>query len=108
MDFSDIPDAVAQKSPNDVVTLLCEPFHMQDMLVKRIELRLYKITRECRPYYVIVAYLEMDGHTVQMTYDEGYWKDNPLQRVADFVISQLGISSIIIRARIVLDTYLDE
>lgn len=107
MNVYDIPNAVTQKLPDDVVVILQEPLNMHDMLIKKIELHLYKLTQEDRPYDVIVVHLEMGGHTIQMTYDEGYCRYDSLQKTADFIMSQLGMSAIILRARILLDTHME-
>lgn len=108
MNVYDIPNAVTQRLPDDIVVILQEPLNMHDMLVEKIELRLYRITQEGRSYDVVVVHLEMGGHTIQMTYDEGHCRCDSLQKTADFIMSQLGMSAIILRARILLDTYMDD
>ncbi|MXY61523.1 MAG: hypothetical protein F4Y82_05380 [Cenarchaeum sp. SB0665_bin_23] len=108
MNVIDIPDVIIQKIPDDVATLLQEPLRVHDMLIKKIEFQLYRITRDNKPSYVIVAYLDMNEHTVQMTYDEGLWKEDVFTEVVNFITSQLGISAIILRARILLDAHMNE
>lgn len=108
MNVYDIPDTVTQKMPDDVATILQEPLDMHDMLIEKIELHLYRMTRDDRPYDVIVVHLEMGGHTIQMTYYEGHCRYDSLQNTADFIMSQLGMSAIILRARILLDTYMED
>lgn len=109
MNIYDVSNTIVQsKSPDDVVVILQEPFQMHGMVVNKIELRLYQTNRYNRPYHVIVAYLEMDGHIVQMTYDEGPRGDDPLRRAADFLMSHLGISALVLRARILVDTHADD
>lgn len=107
MNIYDIPNAVTQRPPDDAVVILQEPLNMHDMLIEKIELHLYKTTQEGRPHDVVVVHLEMGGHIIQMTYDEGYCRCDSLQKTADFIVSQLGMSAIILRARILLDTYME-
>jgi hypothetical protein len=79
-------------------------FKDQEFLIKRVELRLYveKIDETLGKFSLITSFVETDKGTVEMIYDEGYRGENSLNRTVKFLISNLGLSSLILRSVITL------
>ncbi len=75
--------------------------------IKNVELRLYleKTDTTHEPFSLVTSFVETDKGTVEMTYDEGYLGLNPLEKIKDFLILNLGISGIIFRSIISLESY---
>ena len=108
MRVTDVPDpGRISRRPDDVVTILERPHTLHGSTVSRMELRLYTEGDPSRPYSIITAYLEMDGHSIETIYDEGYRGDAPLQDAAAFLVSNVGPSGTILRARVALEAALD-
>jgi hypothetical protein len=95
------------RQPDDVLTLLDHgSFVEQGFTIKKIELRLFveKTDPKLGPYSLITALVETDKGEVEMVYDEGFRGENLLKRTADFILNNLGLSSIILRSVIALDS----
>lgn len=104
MHVTDVPDPrVASGDPDQAITVLDKPYALHDHAIQRMELRLYANPGG----WTITAYVEMDGHTVETTYEEGSGGDSPLQDAAEFLASSLGPAGAILRAGIVLKAALD-
>ena len=104
---TDVPDpGRIARSPDDTVTILERPYTLHGSTVSRMELRLYTEGDPGRPYSIITAYLEMDGHSIETIYDEGYRGDAPLRDAAGFLVSSVGPSGAILRARVALEAAL--
>ncbi|MEM3007885.1 MAG: hypothetical protein QXY15_07520 [Candidatus Nitrosotenuis sp.] len=91
--------------PDDTITLFDGGnFVEQDFVIKKVELRLFveKTDQKLGPYSLITALVETDKGAVEMVYDEGFRGQNALKRTADFVLNNLGLSSIILRSVIAL------
>ncbi|MEO9308999.1 MAG: hypothetical protein ABI337_01735 [Nitrososphaera sp.] len=91
--------------PNDTITLLDGGnFVEQGFIIKKIELRLFveKTDQKLGPYSLITVLVETDKGTVEMIYDEGFRGQNVLKRTANFVLNNLGLSTIILRSAIAL------
>jgi hypothetical protein len=75
--------------------------------IKNVELRLYheKTDTTLGPFSLITSFVETDRGTVEMTYEEGYLGQNPLEKIKEFLILNLGISGIIFRSIISLESY---
>ena len=55
-------------------------------------------------YSLITSLVETDKGSVEMIYDEGYRGNNALETSSKFLTENLGISSLILRSLIFLDT----
>ena len=92
----------------DKTTLLVESgnFIEQGVTVKKITLRLFveKKDPNLGDYSLITSLVETDQGDVEMIYDEGYRGENALERAATFVMNNLGLSSIILRSIIALQS----
>ncbi|MCE2508345.1 MAG: hypothetical protein J4G04_03460 [Nitrosopumilaceae archaeon] len=108
MHVTDVPDpGRISRRPDGVVTILERPYTLQGSTIHRMELRLYAEGSPGRLYSIITAYLEMDGHSIETIYDEGHRGDTPLQDAARFLMSSVGPSGAILRARLALEAALD-
>lgn len=93
------------RNPDDVVMLISSgDFIEQGFQVHTVELRLYleKMDEKLGQYSLITSFVDTDKGSVEMIYDEGFRGDNSLKRTAQFLISNLGISGLILRSIITL------
>ncbi len=98
------PDRV-NRQPNQIEILLNSvDFEEQGFLIKRVELRLYveKKDEKLGPFSLITSFVQTDNGSVEMIYDEGYRGDDSLNRAVNFLISNLGLSALILRSIIAL------
>ncbi|MDH3276863.1 MAG: hypothetical protein OEL77_00420 [Nitrosopumilus sp.] len=93
------------RTPNQTEILLSSgDFEEQGFLIKRVELRLYieKIDEKLGIFSLITSYVETNKGSVEMIYDEGYRGEDSLNRAVKFLVSNLGLSSLILRSLISL------
>ena len=94
--------------PDNSVTLLSQGNYSEHgFKIKNVELRLYleKTDEKLGPFSLITSFVETDKGTIEMTYEEGYIGLNPLEKIKEFLILNLGISGIILRSIISLESY---
>ena len=94
---------VAPVEPGESILLLDTPCMLWDVTVSRMELRLYTGCGH-NGTDLVTAYIEINGHTVEITYQTGYV--DTLENISGFLVSYLGISGVVLRAKIVLETAL--
>jgi hypothetical protein len=84
-------------------------FSEQGFLIKKIELRLFieKIDEKLGPYSLITCLVDTDKGSIEMIYEEGYHGINSLERSKELLISNLGISGLIKRSVIALESALN-
>jgi hypothetical protein len=108
MKIIDIANPQRVNRPADgIITLLDGGnFAEQDHIIKKIELRLYveKTDPSLGDYSLITTHVETDKGTIEMIFDEGYRGENSLRRTADFILNNLGLSGIILRSVISLQS----
>ena len=93
------------KTPDDVEILMSSgDFVQEEFVIYKVELRLYneRIDGELGVFSLITTFVETDKGSVEMIYDEGFRGQNPLKRSTEFLISNLGISGLILRSIICL------
>jgi hypothetical protein len=93
------------KTPDSIEILLSSGNFIQDeFTIFKVELRLYNehIDDSLGVYSLITSFVETDKGTVEMIYDEGFRGSNSLSRASNFLISNLGISGLILRSIISL------
>ena len=98
------PDRV-NRTPDAIEVLLSDGIFTQDNFkISRVELRLYneKTDEKLGMFSLITSFVETDKGSVEMIYDEGFRGENSLLRAAEFLTSNLGISSLILRSVITL------
>ena len=94
------------RDPDKTITLVDSGnFLEQGFTIKKISLRLFieKNDQKLGNYSLITSLVETDKGDVEMIYDEGYRGENPLERASEFLLNNLGLSSIILRSIIALD-----
>jgi len=95
------------RDPDDIVVLVDSGnFKEQGFMIKKISLRLFveKNDTNLGDYSLITSLVETDQGDVEMIYDEGYRGENTLNRAANFLMNNLGLSSIILRSVIALQS----
>lgn len=108
MHVADLPNSdLAGRDPDGTEVILDRPYAVSGRTVSRLELRLYSERRRAGPYCTITAYAEIDGHTIETVYDEGYRGRTPLEDAAEFIRSGPGPAGLVLRAGISLDAALD-
>jgi hypothetical protein len=93
------------KTPDDVEVLFSSGDFVQDgFRISKVELRLYneRTDKKLGIFSLITSFVETDKGSVEMIYDEGFRGDTPLLRATEFLISNLGISGLILRSIISL------
>lgn len=112
MKIIDLPEPKrVSKKPKGVEVLFKSGYFVQDgFSINKVELRQYieKIDENLGPYSLITSYVETDKGSVEMIYDEGFRGEDSLNRTVKFLISNLGISGLILRSLITLKNHLDE
>ena len=94
-----------KRQPDSVKILLSSGNFIQDeFIISKVELRLYneQIDDILGVYSLITSFVETDKGSVEMIYDEGFRGTAPLSRASSFLVSNLGISGLILRSVIVL------
>ena len=94
--------------PDNSVTLLSQGTYSEHgFKIKKVDLRLYleKTDEKLGPFSLITSFVETDKGTIEMIYDEGYLGLNSLKKAKDFLILNIGISGIILRSIISLESY---
>lgn len=100
------PDRIS-RDPDDTITLVeSGNFAEQGIAIKKISLRLFVEKKDTKlgDYSLITSLVETDQGEVEMIYDEGYRGENALGRAANFLMNNLGLSSIILRSIIALQS----
>jgi len=93
------------KTPDEVEVLLSDGSFIQDEFkISRVELRLYseQIDGKLGVFSLITSFVETDQGSVEMIYDEGFLGERSLHRATQFIISNLGISGLILRSIITI------
>ena len=98
------PERVNRKPDQIEILFSSGDFEEQGFLVKHVELRLYveKNDEKLGPFSLITSFVQTDKGSIEMIYDEGFRGDNSLNRAVKFLISNLGLSGLILRSIITL------
>jgi hypothetical protein len=69
-----------------------------------VELRLYieKNDEKLGPFSLITSFVQTNKGSVEMIYDEGYRGEDSLNRTVKFLVSNMGLSALILRSIIAL------
>lgn len=97
---------VSRKPDQTIILLDSGSFVEQGFVIKKIELRLFieKTDPQLGTYSLITVLVKTDKGDVEMIYDEGFRGENALRRTADFILNHLGLSGIILRSIIALNS----
>lgn len=99
------------KDPDQIIDVVSSGnFTQQGYVIKKVQLRLYveKTDEKLGDYSLITSQVETDKGTIEMIYDEGYRGSNSLDRASKFLTENLGISALILRSIIALDSQLEK
>jgi len=106
MNIVDLHDPKRVDRTPDTVNILFSSgnFNQDEFKISKVELRLYveRIDDELGAFSLITSYVETDSGSVEMIYDEGFRGEHSLKRASEFLISNLGISGLILRSIIAL------
>ena len=106
MDIIDLHDPQrVNRDPDDIKTLFSSGKFMQDeFTISKVELRLYneQVDVNLGIYSLITSFVETDKGSVEIIYDEGFRGKDSLLRASEFLMSNLGISGLILRSIITL------
>jgi hypothetical protein len=100
------PERINRDPDQSIVLMESGNFAEQGVIVKKITLRLFieKTDAKLGNYSLITSLVETDHGDVEMIYDEGFRGENALGRAANFLTNNLGLSSIILRSIIALQS----
>jgi hypothetical protein len=93
------------KTPDCVEVLFSSGDFIQDEYkISKVELRLYieRTDDKLGDYSLITSFVDTDKDSIELIYDEGFRGDDSLSRTKDFLISNLGISGLILRSVIAM------
>lgn len=107
-DVSD-PSKINRTPDKTIVLISNGKFEESGHTVKKVYLNLYiqEKNEKLGPYSILTVCVETDKGVIEMTYDKGYRGENALEEAAAFLTSHLGISSLILRSIIQLESLLN-
>lgn len=94
-----------KRPPDKVISLLSsKKFIEHGFAIQKIELRQYLEKKENKQgnFSLITSYVDTDKGSIEMTYQEGYLEEDALEKIGNFLTSNLGISGLILRSVISL------
>ena len=102
------PERVNRKPDQIEILFSSGDFEEQGFLVKHVELRLYveKNDDKLGPFSLITSFVQTNKGSVEMIYDEGYRGEDSLNRTVKFLVSNMGLSALILRSTIALKDYI--
>lgn len=103
------PGRVSQH-PQKIQVLLDDPagFVHQNFVIFKVVLSMYreKTDPKMGDYSLITSTVHTNKGIIEMIYDEGFRGNDALERTAKFLLSSLGLSGLLTRSVIALDTWL--
>lgn len=96
-----------ERAPDGVVIVLDSGRMSHDeFVIRKVELRLYVdggISGDPRgPYSLVTSYVETDKGSAEITYDEGFLGERPLESAGRLLSEHLGLSALVLRSVISL------
>lgn len=103
------PERINRLPDSSVILFSEKEYSEHGFKVKKVELRLFieKTDVKLGPYSLITSFMDTDKGSIEMLYEEGYHGENSLERSKDFLVSSLGISGVILRSTIALESALN-
>lgn len=100
------PDRINREPDDTMILMESGKFIERGFVIQKISLRLFveKQDTTLGNYSLITSLVETDGGAVEMIYDEGYRGENALERAGNFLMANLGLSSVILRSVIALQS----
>ncbi len=102
------PERINRQPDRSVLIFSEKNYSEHGFNIKKVELRLFieKTDEKLGPYSLITSLIDTDKGSIEMVYEEGYNGMHSLERSKDFLVSSLGISGLILRSIIALDSAL--
>lgn len=96
-----------ERAPDGVVTVLDSGRMTHDeFVIRKVELRLYVDGGASGgprgPYSLVTSFVETDKGSVEITYDEGFLGERPLESAGRLLSEHLGLSALVLRSVISL------
>lgn len=98
------------RKPDKIIELFSgKNYFERGFQIQKVQLKLFieKIDKKLGPYSLITSFLETDKGSIEMVYEEGYNGKNSLESSKEFLVSNLGISGLILRSVIALESALE-
>ena len=98
------PERVNREPDQIEILFSSGDFEEQGILVKHVELRLFieKNDEKLGPFSLMTSFVQTNKGSVEMIYDEGYRGEDSLNRTVKFLVSNMGLSALILRSIIAL------
>ena len=98
------PERVNRKPDQIEILFSSGDFEEQGFLINHVELRLYieKNDDKLGPFSLITSFVQTNKGSVEMIYDEGYRGEDSLNRTVKFLVSNMGLSALVLRSTIAL------
>ncbi len=100
------PRKVERAPDGAVVVLDSGRMPHDEFVIRKVELRLYVdrgVSGDSRgPYSLVTSYVETDKGSVEITYDEGFLGERPLEPAGRLLSEHLGLSALVLRSVISL------
>jgi len=98
------PERVNREPDQIEILFSSGDYEEQGILVKHVELRLFieKNDEKLGPFSLITSFVQTNKGSVEMIYDEGYRGVDSLNRTVKFLVSNMGLSALILRSIIAL------
>lgn len=102
------PSRVGRTPDKTTVIFSSGNFVQDDITIKLVELRQYveRNDEKLGNYSLITSFVETDKGSIEMIYDEGYRGKDALDKASKFLITNLGISGLVLRSVISLKSHL--
>jgi hypothetical protein len=100
------PQRISRNPDKTILLVSGQGLVEQGYAIKKVELRLFveKTDADLGPFSLITALVETDKGQIEMIYDEGYRGNDALDKTANFLINNLGLSGLILRSIIALES----
>ncbi|HJU14277.1 MAG TPA: hypothetical protein VJ792_07470 [Candidatus Nitrosotalea sp.] len=97
------------RAPDETIVLMSSGNFMErGYTIKNIHLNLYILNKDPKlgPYSLITVFVDTDKGAIETTYDEGFRGDHALEEASAFLTSHLGLSGLILRSILQLESSL--
>lgn len=97
------------KTPDKTIVLMSSGNFMErGYTIKNIHLNQYILSKDQKlgPYSLITVFVDTDKGAIETTYDEGFRGDHALDEASAFLTSHLGLSGLILRSILQLESSL--
>lgn len=98
------------KIPDKIEVLFSKgSFSAHGFEIKKVELRLYLEKKEQKneSYSLITSFVDTNNGSVEMIFQEGFLGKKSLKNVKEFLVSNMGISGLVMRSTIALKSGLN-